>query len=191
MPRRVSVGHVDRSDAQLLSDGVDPAEAFAVFYRRHVDALIRFAASRGLNADAAADVVAETFLGALKARHRYRPERENARLWLLAIASRRIADHYRRQGSDDRRNERLRTEAIVLTQVDRDSYDRFLENRDERALDALADLPPIQQEALCARVIEEREYADIAEALGLSQPAARQHVSRGLSTLRRKLKGHP
>jgi len=80
-PERVSFDHADRSDAQLLSDdGADPAEAFAVFYRRHVDALIRFAASRGLNADAAADVVAETFLGALKARHRYRPERENARL---------------------------------------------------------------------------------------------------------------
>jgi len=109
----------------------------------------------------------------------------------LAITSRRIADQYRRQGSEDRRSERLRTEAIVLTQIDRDSYDRLLEDGEERALNALADLPPIQQETLRARVVEEREYADIAEALGLSQPAARQHVSRGLSILRRKLKGTP
>lgn len=176
------------TDVQLLRDTSDPAESFALFYKRHVSAVVRFAASRGLSADGAADVVADTFLAAQRGRRSYRPEREDARLWLLAIASRRIADIYRRRGSEERRDERLKSEAIVLTQADRDSYDQILQLDDARALDALADLPILQQQVLRARVLEDREYAEIAEALGLSQLAARQHVSRGLSTLRRRFK---
>jgi RNA polymerase sigma factor (sigma-70 family) len=169
------------SDSELLRDATDPAESFAVFYRRHVGATIRFAASRRLDADAVADVVADTFMGALTSRHRYEPVQDTARLWLLTIASRRIADVRRRHGQDGRRHQRLKTEAVVLTQADRDAYRHLVESD---GLDALADLPPVQQQAIRARVIEHREYAEIAEALGLSQPATRQHVSRGLARLR-------
>ena len=175
------------SDSELLHDSTDPAESFAVFYRRNVAAVIRFAASRGLDADTAADVVGDTFMAALKSRQRYRAERETARLWLLAIAARRTADVRRRQSQEKRRFQRLRSEAVVLTQLDRDTYQQLIES-DRQTLDALADLPLVQQQAIRARVIEHREYAEIAEVLGLSQPAARQHVSRGLSRLRNLLK---
>jgi RNA polymerase sigma factor (sigma-70 family) len=174
------------SDSELLGDATDPAESFAVFYRRHVAAVIRFAASRGLDADAAADVVGDTFMGALKSRARYAPMQETARLWLLTIAARRIADVRRRQGRESRRHQRLKTEMVVLTQADRDGY-RHLVEGDGLSLDALADLPVVQQQAIRARVIEGREYAEIAAALGLSQPATRQHVSRGLARLRNLL----
>jgi RNA polymerase sigma factor (sigma-70 family) len=172
------------SDADLLGDATDPAESFAVFYRRHVGAVIRFAASRGLDADAAADVVGDTFMGALKSRARYAPVQETARLWLLTIAARRIADVRRRQGQERRRHQRLETEMVVLTQADRDGYRHVVEGD---GLDVLADLPAVQQQAIRARVVEGREYAEIAEALGLSQPATRQHVSRGLARLRNLL----
>lgn len=174
---------VDLSDFDLLQDSTDPANSFATFYRRHVSGLIRFAASRGLDADAAADVVGDVFIAALRSRNRYRPHHEDARLWLLTIAARRIADQRRKEGRDQRRFERLQSEAIVLSQGDRDSYRRLSQSAGP-SLDALADLPAVQQQAIRARVIECREYADIAEALGLSQPATRQHVSRGLSRLR-------
>ena len=178
------------SDGELLEDSTDPGESFAVFYRRHVGALIRFAASRGLDADTAADVVGDTFIGALESRQRYRPERETARLWLLAIAARRIADVRRRHGQERRRFQSLQSEAVVLTQGDRDSYQQLVEG-DRKSLDALSDLPTVQQQAIRARVLEHREYSEIAEALGLSQPATRQHVSRGLSRLRNRLKDRP
>lgn len=174
-------------DVTLLHDTERPVDAFAVFYRRHVPAVIRFAASRGLDADAAADVVSDTFLAALRGRMRFRPDREGARLWLLSIASRRIADRHRRSALDERRQARLQSEAIVLTQIDRESYDRLLEDGGA-GLDALADLPEQQREVIRARVLEDRDYGDIAEALGLTEVAARQHMSRGLSALRRKLR---
>lgn len=177
-----------RSDGDLLSDRSSPADSYAAFYRRHVDAVIRYAASRGLRAEEAADVVSETFLSALAGRHSYRPQRESARFWLLAIASRRIADLHRASNASLRREAKLRTEAIVLTQGDRESYAALLELEADPAADLLAELPSLQQRALRARVLDDREYADIADSLGLSQAATRQHVSRGLSRLRKALK---
>ncbi len=177
-----------RGDVELLHDRGAPGSSFAVFYRRHVNAVLRFAAARGLAADVAADVVADTFVAALRARHKYRPERANARLWLLTIAARRIADVHRRDASDRRKIDRLRSDAIVLTQADRSSYEELLVEADTVGLDALADLPLAQQEAIRARVVEDRSYADIAAMMGLSQAATRQNVSRGLAALRRTLK---
>jgi DNA-directed RNA polymerase specialized sigma24 family protein len=71
--------------------------------------------------------------------------------------------------------------------ADRDGYERLLAGVDGLGLDALADLPEAQQQAIRARVVEDRGYAEIAAALGLSEPATRQQVSRGLAALRRTL----
>ena len=46
-------------------------------------------------------------------------------------------------------------------------------------------LPAEQREALLARVVQEREYADIAAELGCSEAVVRKRVSRGLVGLRR------
>lgn len=153
-----------------------------------MSAVVRYVASRGLSADEAADVVADTFVGALRGRYRYKPEREHARLWLLAIATRRIADFRRSKSAEVRRAQRLKTEAIVLTQLDRDSYADLFTSSNTDALNALADLPAAQQAAIQARVLEHRTYDEIAESLGLSPPAARQHVSRGLAALRSRVR---
>jgi DNA-directed RNA polymerase specialized sigma24 family protein len=48
---------------------------------------------------------------------------------------------------------------------------------------ALAELSEEERDAIGARVIDERDYADIATAHGTSQAAIRQRVSRGLAKL--------
>lgn len=47
----------------------------------------------------------------------------------------------------------------------------------------LARLSREQRDALQLRVVEERPYAEVALALGVSEPAARARVSRGLRAL--------
>lgn len=180
-------GHAQRSDVELLHDTEEPAQSFATFYRRHVGAILRFAARRNLDADTAADVVAETFFAALAGRARYRPESDSARLWLLGIAARQAADVHRKRAKELRKEERLRHEAVTITDADRDDYRRLLDDPDEDARNVLGDLPEAQQHAIRARVLEHRDYAEIARDLGLSEPAARQRVSRGLAALRAKL----
>jgi DNA-directed RNA polymerase specialized sigma24 family protein len=61
-----------RQDADLLADRDVGGESFAVFYRRHVDVVLRLCARRGLQAGEAADVTAETFAAALLARGSFR-----------------------------------------------------------------------------------------------------------------------
>ena len=57
---------------------------------------------------------------------------------------------------------------------------------DDAASVLLAELPPEQREALAAHVIDERDYAELASSLQISEAAVRQRVSRGLSALRRR-----
>jgi RNA polymerase sigma-70 factor (ECF subfamily) len=61
----------------------------------HGDALYRYAYTRLRNAAAAEDVVQETFLGALKARDRYK-EGMPVRAWLMGILKHKVVDHLRR-----------------------------------------------------------------------------------------------
>ena len=51
----------------------------------------------------------------------------------------------------------------------------------------LAELPAEQREAIEARVIEERDYPDVARRLRCSEQVARKRVSRGLARLRARL----
>jgi RNA polymerase sigma factor (sigma-70 family) len=58
------------------------------------------------------------------------------------------------------------------------------------SVDALLErLPAEQRAALEARVLQEREYADIARSLRCSEAVVRQRVSRGLRRLRAELEG--
>lgn len=172
-----------RTDADLLEDRRRPADSFAEFYRRHDQALLRFAASRGCDLHTAADIVAETFCAALSKRYHYKAKYESARLWLLGIAVRKIADLQRDHARQVRRRQQLEIEIGVLTVADYESYSTLLEPR-PAAISALDDLPPLQRDAIRARVLEDRNYHEVAAALGLTEPAARKQVSRGLASLR-------
>lgn len=48
-------------------------------------------------------------------------------------------------------------------------------------------LPSAQREAVPARVLDERKYEEIARELRTSTLVVRQRVSRGLSTLRKRM----
>ena len=50
-------------------------------------------------------------------------------------------------------------------------------------MNGTAALPPAEREAVVARVIDEREYGEIAAASGATPAAIRQRVSRGLAKL--------
>jgi RNA polymerase sigma-70 factor (ECF subfamily) len=51
-------------------------------------------------------------------------------------------------------------------------------------LELVEQLPAAQRQALEARVIDERDYGEIASSLGTSEAAVRQNVKRALAWLR-------
>jgi RNA polymerase sigma-70 factor (ECF subfamily) len=58
-----------------------------------------------------------------------------------------------------------------------------LESARVHLVEALAAVRPEQAAAIRARVLEEREYADIAADFGTTQDVIRVRVSRGLKTM--------
>jgi len=171
-----------RSDEALLLAARRDAEAFAELYRRHARPLAGFLVRRTGDAEAAADVLAETFAAALSGLDRFDPARGDAVGWLYGIARHQLARRARRGAVEQRARRRLGMERLELTDDDL----RAIEACDDATV-ALESLPPDQRDAIHARVVAEEDYATIARASGTSEPAVRQRVARGLATLRQRL----
>lgn len=179
---------VEPTDAALLAAVAQEPEAFGVFYRRHVDAVLAYLLSRTRQPELAADLCAEVFAAALERSDRFDERRGPARAWLFAMAGSRLIDAIRRGQVEDRARRRLGIPPRALTDRDLERIEELIDV--SRGLDAqqlVADLPPEQREAVLARVVHEREYGDIAAELKVSDAVVRQRVSRGLAGLRARL----
>ena len=139
------------SDDELLT--TDDAEAFGMFYDRHVHAVLGYFARRTANPEAAADLTAETFASALSARRRYRPGGAPAGAWLFAIAGRRLADYHRRGRVEARAQKALAMERVTLGAEDAEMIGMLGR---EAATAMLAELPPDQRVAIDAHVVGSR-----------------------------------
>lgn len=185
-------GEDRRTDAELLAArGAEP-EAFGLFYRRHVRPVLAYALSRTGRAELAADLTAETFAVALEQHDRFDARRGSARGWLLSITSSRLIDAARRGSVEDRARRRLRITPRELTDADLERVEELADLGAGRDADAIVgDLPADQREAVLARVVDERSYAEIAADLKTSQSVIRQRVSRGLAALRNQMESSP
>jgi RNA polymerase sigma factor (sigma-70 family) len=181
----------ERSDDDLLAATRAEPEAFAVFYRRHVEALLAYFARRTRDAELAADLTAETFAAALGGAHRHRPDKGPAIAWLYGIARRQLAHAIRRGAVEDRARRRLGMAPLTLTDEALERVEALATaDASARILrEGLEALPPDQREAVLARVLEEQEYAELASHTGTSESVVRKRVSRGLAGLRSRLEG--
>jgi len=173
---------VELDDSDLLAD--PEPDAFAEFYRRHARKLAGFLMRATRDAEAAADLTAETFAAALAGRSRYRPERAAPLTWLFGIARHKLNDWHRRGYAEDRARRRLGIERPPLSEDDVRELEYLAD--EVSAVEMLEELPEEQRTALQARVVGERDYAEIASAAGVSEAAIRKRVSRGLAGLRRR-----
>ncbi|MGO9974920.1 MAG: RNA polymerase sigma factor [Solirubrobacteraceae bacterium] len=179
-----------RSDAELFSATPENPDAFGEFYRRHEQAVMRFFLYWCRSGGLAADLTAETFAAVFESLPRYEPERGEPRAWLFGIAQNILARSVRRGRVEDETRRRLGLAPVV---VDDEALERIeaLASRDGSALDALAGLSEALREAVSGRVLEEREYRELAEALDCSQSVVRQRVKRGLARIRDRLEVKP
>ncbi len=173
---------VERPDRMSLD-----ADAVARLYAAHAEAMLGFFMRRTYQPEASLDLVAETFACAFRDRRRFRGagEREEA-AWLYAIARHRLIDFTRRGNVERAALDRLGFRRRTLTD---DEYERVEELADldevrQRLAAGLDGLAGEQRLALRLRVVEERSYADVARALGVSEQTARARVSRALRAMR-------
>jgi len=179
-----SVGNEASRDLELLRRvAAGDEQAFADFYREHLDGVVAFFRRRVPDGELAFDLAAETFAAVVSSAHAYEGDGP-AVAWLYGIARNKLRESLRRGRVEAGARQRLGMARIALN-------DRDLERVEERAgvggnqLDkALAALPEPIRRALLARLVEERSYTDIASELQCSEQVARQRVHRGLTRLR-------
>jgi RNA polymerase sigma-70 factor, ECF subfamily len=160
----------------------DAAEAqFAHLYSEHGRCVLAYALPRTAGPEDAADVVAETFLVAWRRVHEV-PTGTDARLWLLGVARRVLANQRRGESRRTRLAERLRVElrAAVPAQPGPDGGG-------SAAAGALARLGSDDRELLLLSAWEGLTPAQIATVLEISAVAARTRLHRARRRLRAEL----
>ncbi|MFJ1766594.1 RNA polymerase sigma factor [Amycolatopsis sp. NPDC088138] len=173
-------GH-DRPDL----GGPEPGPAFGRLFDTHAGQLRRYVARR-VGAEAANDLVAETFLVALRRRESYRRELGTARSWLYGIATNLLRHHVRSELRGLQATARLAHtgelsyaghDGRVAEQVD-------AQVRAAQLAGALARLSPADRDTLLLVSWAGLEPAEVAEALGIPPGTVRSRLHRIRRSLR-------
>ena len=177
------------SDAALLSAiAARDGAAFAVFYRRHVPAVLAYLMRETRNPETAADLAAEVFTAVLLAAGRYSDETGSATPWVIGIARNKLLMSWRRGRVEARARHRLGFEAMTLTDDDLDRIVEIAQGGSGSLLELVDSLPEDEQAAIRSHVLDERSYREIATQLKCSEMVVRKRVSRGLARMRQQLK---
>jgi RNA polymerase sigma factor (sigma-70 family) len=191
MPIDPAHRHPDtKTDRQLLEEARGGCgEMFEIVYRRHHAVVLAFLARRVQQPELAADLMAETFASLLAlVRDPQRAVPPIPVAWLLVTARNLLIDSHRRGTVDDRARRRLAMQPVVLDDRDLERVEEISAETDLMRELALR-LEPDELQALHARVLDEREYAEIAAELKCSESVVRKRVSRALGVLRRAMEG--
>jgi RNA polymerase sigma-70 factor (ECF subfamily) len=172
-----------RTDEELLNASRTDAQAFAAFYDRYFAVVLGFFRNRVRGGDVAFDLTAETFAAVLVSLDRFRPEAGLARSWLFGIARNKLNEALRAGEVEDRARRELMMQPVTLDEEDLRVIDSATSSP---VLELLEDLPVAQKEAITARHLDDREYAEIAREIKCSESVVRKRVSRGLARLRSK-----
>ena len=140
---------------------------------------------RTRNAEEAAELTAEVFAAALESSRRFKRLDTPARAWLFGIVNRKLADSRRRERIADDARRRLHVDRLDLGDAELERVEELadLELVGPGMEKLVAGLPATEREAVIARVVDEETYPELARRLGISEPAARKRVSRGLARL--------
>ena len=173
---------MEPTDNELLASTRYEPSAFGVFYARHERAVFRYHRRRTQDAELAADLCAETFAAALLSSRRYRPGPEPAVAWLFGIARNVLGRSLERGRVESRARRRLGMPRLEIDDGTVAMLERL--HAGQRLGDALVHLPENERTAVLARVVDERDYPQIAADLKVSEAVVRKRVSRGLARMK-------
>ncbi len=196
-PRVIGCGEVaetsaltGRSDAQLLAEAArGDTDAYSVFFRRHVRPVTGYGLRRCTDPNDVADLVSDTFLIALQAADRYRPESDTALPWLFGIARRVLVRQRRRALSRFKLAMKAGAREVLVEGDEAEAIASAIDASRQRSdlESALATLTPGEREVFLLVAFDGLEPREAAVALGVSGNAARLRLSRARRRLRDEL----
>lgn len=164
--------------------------AYGELMKRHRDAAFRLARSQSGDADAALDIVQESFVSAFAALDRYdggRPFRH----WLARIVINKCRDHMRRRAVRAFfTRARPLDDALQLGDDAPSPEESAVQAQDlRRTLRAIAQLPTRLREVLVLRALDDLTQAEVAQILGVTEKAVETRLYRARAKLGEALNG--
>ncbi len=174
-----------RSDAELIVASRDDPVAFRELYDRWAEPLLAYFYRRVLDAEVAADLLANTFAVAYERRGRFRDLGRPGGAWLYGIAGRELSHYFRRRSVELRAARRLGLQRPELDAESAARIEALVESDQLRAslAAAMRQISGAERDAVELRVVGELGYGEIAARLQCSEAAARTRVHRGLARL--------
>jgi len=154
----------DTDESLANAAGCGDRRALSALYRRHCDAVYRFALARTGTRQHAEDLTSEVFIRVVESLPRYDPSRGAFRAWLYGIARHVCADFWRRHAETGELPADELLPAQMAPGIEAD--DGHLH---EWALTLLEALPPQYRRVLQLRILEGRSLAETAEAMAITQ----------------------
>lgn len=170
-------------EAALIQRARHDPEAFTELYQRYLKQVFRFLLARVGNTQDAEDLTTQTFMAALQGIGRYQGQGTFA-AWLMGIARRKAADHFRSHSP-----------ATLLLEETIDDAMPSVEEVAERniqldqVMQGIRHLTPERAEALTLRMFAGLSAAETGALMGKSEDAVHALVSRAMHDLREKLAG--
>jgi RNA polymerase sigma-70 factor, ECF subfamily len=149
-------------------------------FRRHHAQIYRYLRRRTGDPHRAEDLAQEVFADAAAALSRGDWQPESMIAWLYTIAQRRFADEARRR----RRSVLGVPLEDVLDELPAPDYGPDLAHT---LREAIARLAPNQRQIISMKLLRGTSFSDIANAMEVSEPAAKMRFQRALSVLRADL----
>lgn len=153
-----------------------------MLYRRHLHRVYSYVLSRVANVQDAEDLTAQTFTAALQGIGVYE-DRGTFIAWLLSIARRKAADHFRNQTSVVVMDDMPQLEGGAPA-VDETVMEHL---RIEEVALLLRKLNPERAEALRLRYLADLKIREVSDVMEKSEGAVKMLISRGLDDIRQVL----
>ena len=180
---------MEAGDEQLmLAYREGDAGAFEQLYGRHKGGLYRFVLRSVRDRALAEELYQEIWMRAIEARGRYEVQARFT-TWLYTIAHNRLVDHWRKRGLtvvslDQEESAQAEFPAGADYEPQRMLEAKQAHARFARALEAL---PPAQREAFLLHQEAEMSVAEIAQATGAGEEAAKSRLRYAMSKLKEAL----
>jgi RNA polymerase sigma-70 factor (ECF subfamily) len=168
----------DHDDRLLVEAAQQDPSRFADLYEQNFYCVYAYIAHRVGDRDSAEDLTAEVFREALAGIGKFEWRGIPFRAWLLRIASRAIADHWKRAGRESG-NPRPESDPAGPDEIERKTMLFELVDR----------LPEMQFRVIHMRFVEQKSIREIAQELDRSEGAVKQLQLRAIENLRAQMEG--
>lgn len=178
----------DQDAALMLAFCAGDGAAFEALFGRWAAPLLRYLERMLRDAAGAEELVQEVFLRVHGARQRYQPQARFS-TWLYRIATNLALNELRRPRRRELHTSLEEPGGAALAGVGPAAEEELDARRLAARVDIeLAQLPERQRAALCLTAVEGLSYAEVAEALEISESAVKALVHRARTALAERIK---